>query len=487
MKKDIFRKKKYRTYLTRFSVGAVAIALCGVLILWDTGIIDIPFLVRRNRRDPMETETKEEILTKEEDVMDWDAYAQASIDALRSTSLVEGAYDLVTPLPFDGQNMTITKEKLSSGEYTTAMGYVTKEDGGKSLVFRAAGMQSIPEAERYILTHYRAPSGEAVFQEKESKGYFSLNTETMTFQAIEFDPAKDAVGIDLLLPASYKKGEDANDLVWENGLFGYTGEYRDGRKTKTFTVPAQYPIAFDYSEGFAVMADENGKVTIRNDRGEEVFTHLSLILSEKEGEEGLGFHYFDGGVLRVVIALYDEEGNLKTRKESMINTKGEEVPLPEGYSAVSLNEGILVVTDGENYGYLSSTGAWIADPIYTAASPFMEGVAAVSGKDGKMGLIDWSGKTILPCAFDFVSSFSDGYGLCYAKNTGWYLLSKLNGSFGSNEITTPDPSSFHTKVTITRGPQNTFDYDPDEIIEFPPILSTPSKTTHPENEIAPRE
>jgi hypothetical protein len=246
-------------------------------------------------------------------------------------------------------------------------------------------------------------------------------------------------------------------------------------------------VAFPYSEGFAVMADETGKVTIRNYKGEEVFTDLPLLLPGKQGEEEPGFFAFDGGVLRVIIGQFDKEGNLKGQKESLINTKGQEVTLPDGYRVTALSEGILVVTDGKKFGYLSASGAWITSPDLKSASPFMEGIASFTDKNGKMGLIDLKGKSVLPCTFDYVSDFSDGYALCFAKSTGWHLLAKVNGSFNTDANTPPDADAFHTKVTITRGPQNTFDYDPDEIIEFPPITSTPSRTTHPENEIVKKD
>ncbi|MBR4287869.1 MAG: WG repeat-containing protein, partial [Clostridia bacterium] len=198
------------------------------------------------------------------------------------------------------------------------------------------------------------------------------------------------------------------------------------------------------------------------------------------GEEALGFHYFDHGLLRVVIASYDENGNIKSKRESIINTYGEEVFLPQNYHAVSYLEGIFVVTNGEKFGYVSSNGAWITSPVYDHASPFCEGIAVVTNEDGKKGLIDQTGKVILEPAFDGISSFSAGSALLYSQDLGWYLLSKVKGKFPPSENTEPPTSSeFHTKITITRGPQNTFDYEPDEIIVLPPILSTPSRTTHP--------
>jgi hypothetical protein len=50
---------------------------------------------------------------------------------------------------------------------------------------------------------------------------------------------------------------------------------------------------------------------------------------------------------------------------------------------------------------------------------------------------------------------------------------------------TTEPT-LYTKITITRGPQNTFNYEPDEIIELKPPETTPQRTTRPENTLAPK-
>lgn len=486
MKKNSF-KKKIPINLTRILAGTLVLSLCGVLILWEVGIIDLPFLVRKDRRDPEENAETGESTEKEVMTVDWDNFAKAAIDSVYSASVLENLSEIVTPLPFDPDNMTLTKQKLSDGKYSTALGFVIKEDGENKTLFRADEMMEIQGAENFEITFYRTAAGEGIFIDKKTNKYYKFDVAGNTFQEISFDPVTDAPGIYSLMPRSYCAADETPELFSENGLFGYRGEYKEGRKTKTFTVPATYPIAFPYSEGFAVMADETGKITIRNNKGEEVFGSLSLLLPGKEGEKSPGFYAFDGGFLRVIIAEFDEKGNLKDKRESLINTKGQEVKLPDGYRIMSLSEGILVVTDGKKIGYLSASGAWLTSPDLKKGSPFMEGIAVLTDKNGKMGLIDYKGNFILPCTFDYISDFSDGYALCFSESTGWYLLSKVNGSFNTDKNILPNVSSFHTKVTITRGPQNTFDYDPDEIIEFPPILSTPSRTTHPENEIETEE
>ena len=95
-----------------------------------------------------------------------------------------------------------------------------------------------------------------------------------------------------------------------------------------------------------------------------------------------------------------------------------------------------------------------------------------------MCLLDSKGKTVVPCAFELITDFSDGNALCYSKVTGWYLLTKVAGVY-YHDPSQDDP--IYTKSSITRGPQNTFDYEPDEIIELLPPENPPPRTTRPEN------
>lgn len=492
MKKVLQKVKRFfsKKLVSRLAVALCAIVLGGVLILWDLGLIKLPFLTRRDRREPLsETETKEESENKTKEdapqtvVSDEDKPAIEAIRSLYAFAGVNTAKTPITPLPFQSDRMTITKQILPEGSFSTAMGFVVSTVDGKEMLFTADTLQEIFDSEGYHLTKYRTSGGDAVFTKDKTDGYFRYDPATKLFSAVTFDP-KGSVQNDFsyTLPRSYGKADAGTELTFSDGLYGYRGFRTEDGRGSVFTVPNKYPTAFAYSEGFAVMADAKGKVTIRNDRGQEVFTNYDFILPDLKGEEALGFHYFDGGVLRVIVAGYDAQGKLTSRRETMINTKGQEVTLPTGYTVVSLHEGILLVTDGEMYGYLSASGAWISPPVYSEASPFYEGLAVVTDKDGKMGLIDSQGKTVLPCAFNLVTNFSDGHALCYTKSTGWYLLTKVSGIYYHDP--SQDEETVHTKISLTRGPQNTVDYEPDEIIELPPILSTVPRTTRPENTVS---
>ncbi len=472
--------------VSRLAVGICALALGSTLIFWDLGLIDLPFLVRHNRREPIkETQTQEESTTttkKKNDSEQGFANAALALETIRSLYAYAGvnvAKTPITDLPYDRDTMTLTKQILPEGNFSAAMGFVLKTENGKDLLFTANDMQEVLDSDGFHLTHYRTTYGNPVFTSDHAQGYFIFDGASRTFSPTDFDPARyPHASITFALPLSYGRSDENKELFTENGLYGYKGTYLDGKKTKKFTVDPIYTTAFAYSEGFAVMADAEGRVTIRNERGEAVFTEFSFLLPDFKNEEALGFTYFDGGLLRVIIAGYNAEGKLTSRRETMINTRGQEVTVPDGYRVISLHEGILLVTDGEYYGYLTTNGAWLAPPVYRAASPFFEGLAVVTDKDGKVGLIDNKGKTVLPCAFESISNFSDGHALCYSKATGWYLLTKVNGVY-YHDPSLEDPN--FTKSTITRGPQNTFDYEPDEIIVLLPPETTAKRTTVPEN------
>ncbi len=480
-RKSFLSKKQWGELTGRLVIALAVVAFSVVLILWDTGVIDLPFLVRRPRRESPTTEENPN-RTDEAVVFDYAAYAGDILASLFDFSQVEGGAELVSAATFDQKGMSIVKTPLEPGNHNTAHGFLISEKEGAKQIRLALGLREIPGNQEYDLTGYRDQEGDPVFKKKEDGSYYRLLLSDLSFQPTDFDPVRDGRGILLPMPASYGVGEPERKLIYENGLFGYTGTYQNGRRTQTFTVPPQYPTAFAYSEGFAVMADAEGKVTIRNEKGEVVFSHLSLILPDKTGEEALGFSYFENGLLRVVFASYDEQGVLKESREGIIDRYGQEFSLPEGFRAVSYHQGVFSVTDGKRFGYFTALGAWLSDPIYADASPFFEGLATVTNKDGKMGVVDLTGKEVIPCSFDQISHFSEGHAVMYSKTAGWYLISKVNGIFPPAGSTVPEPSSsYYTKITITRGPQNTFDHEDDIILELEPILSTSSYTTRPEN------
>lgn len=474
---------RMRSLFSRLLVAFLFLSLGIVLILWDAGFLDLPFLKRKDRRppvtkeehvDPFESQEETVTLEKEEIVVDWNAFAKEQIEALYDFSFLEDSSSAITASNFDLASNSLVKIRLPKQDYTSARGYLISPDGK---FYRGRDLTPVAGSEAYSLTSYLSENGLPVFMHKETNEYFALDGESLTFSPTGFDPAQVPHSSSLYLPATYGAGEEGRRLTFSQGLFGYTGTYKVGWRTRTFTVEPQYQTAFEYAEGYAVMADAEGKVTIRNSKGEEVFTHLALVLPDKKGEEALGFHYFDHGLLRVAFASYDENGSLTDVREGVINAAGDEYTFPEGYVPYSYYNGIFVLTNGETFGYYSAVGAWITSPIYTEAHAFREGLAVVRNKGGKAGLIDITGKEILPCTFDELDDFSDGISAVRYEE-GSFLLVKVMGNFMPEGMidAKPPTTSLTTKITITRGPENTFIQEEDtEILELPEVVITTTK------------
>ena len=73
------------------------------------------------------------------------------------------------------------------------------------------------------------------------------------------------------------------------------------------------------------------------------------------------------------------------------------------------------------YGYMDLDGGWIMPSVYSFASPYVQGLAAVAGSDGKYGLIDTDGNYVLPMYFDYVSNVSGGLVCTYEQTRGWEI------------------------------------------------------------------
>jgi hypothetical protein len=92
----------------------------------------------------------------------------------------------------------------------------------------------------------------------------------------------------------------------------------------------------------------------------------------------------------------------------------------EGLAPVGFDQDKREVTLGSNtyvtssshpsykWGYIDRTGKYIAEPKYSIALGFSEGLAVVKESEGKYGFIDRTGKTAIPQQYEFADSFSEG-------------------------------------------------------------------------------
>lgn len=133
------------------------------------------------------------------------------------------------------------------------------------------------------------------------------------------------------------------------------------------------------------------------------------------------------GYIRVRLCLVGRSsavyGDIVADYETLYNVKtGEWFTLPEGYTLEGYSDGVLLLSREGRYGYYSVDGKWIAQPIYSYAAPFIQGLAVVGHEDGTKGMIDVEGNIVLPFAFSHVSNVSSGLISAYSESGGWEIF-----------------------------------------------------------------
>jgi TonB family protein len=88
----------------------------------------------------------------------------------------------------------------------------------------------------------------------------------------------------------------------------------------------------------------------------------------------------------------------------------------------SFDKGLARVEKGGKVGLIDKTGKEIVPCIYNETSGFSEGFATIK-KDGKWGFIDTTGKEAVPCSYDNAGGYSEGLA-CVEKNGKWGFIDK---------------------------------------------------------------
>lgn len=205
----------------------------------------------------------------------------------------------------------------------------------------------------------------------------------------------------------------------------------------------RFYTAYNYSEGYACIADEKGLVSFIDQAGNKKFeTKLDrynefsrrvvdrLMLPLTDGIESLGFHYFDHGLVRVRRQMYDYY-QLKDFKlmmityddDELIYANGTKFPIPEGYDIISYSNGMILLEKDGKYGFMDYTGAWLIEPVLEGAAPFLEGLAAVK-TEGKWGMIDTQANVVIPFDYDSIQNVSSGVVVCHSDR-GWTVFTKV--------------------------------------------------------------
>ncbi len=197
---------------------------------------------------------------------------------------------------------------------------------------------------------------------------------------------------------------DGIQTTQRDGLFGFKLE--DG----TEIVPPKYKFVDEFHDGFCIVLTDYDQYGLINRRGEEV----------------LPCHFKE--------IAYPNEGIIRARKENLFgfyDTTGREIIAPQWPSAGGFVNGKAVVgvqTDSNiiEYGYIDTKGNWVLPPVYEYAYPFIDGRAVVQQYE-RYGLIDTTGKEIIPIKYLVMSSPNEGRVFARDPQIGLIAMFDLSG------------------------------------------------------------
>lgn len=226
-------------------------------------------------------------------------------------------------------------------------------------------------------------------------------------------------------------------------LYGYKNE------KGTIVIPAKYYYAYNFSDnGLAVVADRNRAISVINIYGNIIINVQNQTLripelSSRTIYDGYylpnefsmnkrGMLYFDNGLLRIRRAItdYNTLESVLRENDVLVKPDGTVFEIPVGYEIVYYSDGVAVLKNGDYYGCFSNQSKWIAQPIYTYAGMFNEGLAVLGMGNGKKGVIDTKGTVVIPFVFDEISDISGGIIAAYEESNGWSIYMKITKGEG---------------------------------------------------------
>ena len=190
----------------------------------------------------------------------------------------------------------------------------------------------------------------------------------------------------------YKEDPNAFHARYKDGLYGFVDS------EKKLVIPYQFQFALDFSDGMALVCNENNEIGYINTKGELVIPYQYDNPSERNGND---FH--------------------------------------EGLCAV------VVDVEHEWFSYIDKTGKLAFPGVFSQDGDFSEGLAAVSttGEDLQRGYIDHSGKMVITLPEGcWGRKFHDGVAQilkrdsCFIINKAGKRLFQVNGDvvYTGNDI-----------------------------------------------------
>ncbi len=352
-----------------------------------------------------------------------------------------------------------------------------RDINGRPLFYKTTTVECLPYGEEYLKrkpkgTRVREPHDreknvwvEAKLKNKEKgipsteekKVYYTLNSSY--FSLSDYNERTDGRGINFDYPAYY--GISDNNMYVSGKNFDTYSQSIDGTVTVKHTdkwafardgvevTDYIYDKAYNMSEGLGCVSTEpyyqDGGMFFVRPNGTRAFntvkkynnTALDRYIIENilpplsYGPESIGYFYYDHGLVRARLEVIDywnyTTNNLfryNSSVEVLLDSAGNVFPIPVGYEIKAYSNGMILLEKDGLFGFMDYTGAWIAEPIYSHAEAFSEGLAVLKTQDGRYGMIDTSGNIVLPFSYKYISSASDGIIAAY-NGSEWNIIRKM--------------------------------------------------------------
>jgi hypothetical protein len=189
-------------------------------------------------------------------------------------------------------------------------------------------------------------------------------------------------------------------------------------------IPLQYTYARIFSQGLALVANEDRMFGFINKNGRVVipfeYEYDSSSFSEdlacvvKDGKYG----FIDKEDNVVIPFIYNAAGmgfseglaavGERWNKMGYINKNGELLIPMEYEGALTFSHGLAPVKKNGSWGFINKAGDLIVPCIYYSVNPFSDGLALVESMDGRVGYINTGGEFEIPLIYDAGVSFFNG-------------------------------------------------------------------------------
>ena len=314
----------------------------------------------------------------------------------------------------------IITEGLSYDESDTALKALKSRDITNNTVFSRTRTEIVTEVIDDVETDVKYTV----------QTYFIYDSVAKVFMQTAFNPVYGDRGVPFMYPSYYgANGTNKWHRYEVDGKWGYMTS-----ETQEIALTHDFDMAYNFNEGIGIAYrwEERGswrgyynykRLYFLNEEGG--YWNNSYYAPDEVTFDHLGFFYFDHGLTRAYYREFDAQGRITVERDVIVDKEGREFYLPADYNIKAYSNGVILLEKDGYYGFMSYKGDWIAQPIFTYAEPFSEGLAVIGFNGGMKGMIDTQGNIILKFQYDHISSCVGGTIAFHDSTHGWTVLAKM--------------------------------------------------------------